>query len=85
MNPGGKVAGALQTACQDNPVHNPCEENPNCVAVCIDGGPVSRVESLMMDEIVGSVRIMDREGKRRETYITIERVSFSELFSTVEC
>ena len=30
--------------------------NFNCLAVCVEGGPVTRVENIMMHEIVANVR-----------------------------
>ena len=46
---------------------------------------VSRVESLMVDEVVSSVHsIMNAKGGYSHTYIAVERVTFSELFAAVE-
>ena len=45
--------GSTMTLCTfPSKLAQACEATPNCHAVCVDGGPVSRVESLMMDEIV---------------------------------
>ena len=46
----GKVQGALQAACQRSP-------NGMCYAICVDGGPVSRVESILMDVICSNVHV----------------------------
>ena len=56
FNYRGKVQGALAQACQASP-------KGECVAVCVEGGPVTRVEHLMMDEIVQNVRIRGKDGQ----------------------
>ena len=76
---GGKVEGALQATCQDHPMEEACEDTPNCVAVCVEGGPVSRVEEYMMDEIVRNVHVMGAGGTRLKVHIAVKRVTFEEL------
>ena len=56
-----------------------CEDTPNCVAVCVEGGPVSRVEEYMMDEIVRNVHVMGAGGTRLNVHIAVKRVTFEEL------
>ena len=51
----GKVQGALQAACQQSPTHK-------CTAVCVHGGPVSRVELSKMPDIIKNVHVRGQDG-----------------------
>ena len=62
-----QVQGSLSAACQAN-------HNGECVAVCVEGGPVTRVEHLLMDKIVQNVHIRGKEAN-----ITIKRLTFEQL------
>lgn len=71
-NYSGKVQGSLQSACQDSP-------NGVCVAVCIKGGPVTRVECKAMPGIVQNVRIRGERGAMRETGVHIKVYEYEAL------
>ena len=49
-----QVQGALAQACQ-------ASTNGDCVAVCVEGGPVTRVEHLLMDAIVKNVHVRGKD------------------------
>ena len=68
----GKVQGTLQTLCQES-------THGTCIAVCVEGGPLSRVESLLMKGIVANVHV---RGMR--TRVKIKRLKFLELQLEVE-
>lgn len=68
----GKVEGNLQAACQQNIFGT-------CVAVCIEGGPITRVESANMDEIVTNVNV-----RGRHTEVEVKRLTFAQLMQEAE-
>ena len=62
-----QVQGNLAAACQASP-------SGECVAVCIEGGPVTRIEHLLMDEIVKGVHVRGKVAK-----VTVKRLTFDAL------
>ena len=63
----GKVEGCLAAACQANP-------NGECVAICVEGGPVTRIEHLVMKEIVSNVRVRGMEVKVKIKFCTFRQL-----------
>ena len=49
----------------------------NCFAVCIEGGPVTRVEHMMMEEIVSSVRVKGMSNLS----VVVKRLSFEQFMN----
>ena len=47
----------------------------NCYAVCVEGGPVTRVENIMMHEIVSNVNVKGLNNVR----VVVKTFSFAEL------
>ena len=66
------MQGALAQACQ-------ASTNGDCVAVCVEGGPVTRVEHLLMDAIVKNVHVRGTDGVSVSAKIEVKRVTFDEL------
>ena len=63
----GQIMGVLKMACQDDP-------GANVVAVCLEGGPVTRVESANMGEIVSKVNVFGGVNASIEIqYLTFEQ------------
>ena len=61
------MQGALQAAAQDT-------QFGKCVAVCVEGGPVTRVEHRMMEGIVKNVHVYGKE-----TSVEVKFFTFQEL------
>ena len=71
----GLVIGALKNACAESPTGT-------AIAVCIEGGPITRVESEMMDRIVGQVSFYQDKGKSGEATtarVIVERCTWEEF------
>ena len=53
--------------------------NFNCLAVCVEGGPVTRVENIMMHEIVSNVNVKGVRNLR----MVVKTFTFDELKSQI--
>ena len=73
-----QVQGALKLACQHHAASHPGVFK--AVAVVVEGGPVSRVESHYMDEIVSGVKVFGEEGVPILCDIVVQRNTQPELF-----
>jgi len=70
-NYGGKVQGAIEQACQSSP-------SCACYAICVEGGPMSRVEATMMGAIVEGVCGYDK-GNIAERTVDVFHYKFPDL------
>ena len=57
-----------------------CKAGVNCYAVCIAGGPVTRVEDLMMEEIVSTVRVKGMPNIR----VVVRRMQHEDIAHALE-
>ena len=71
----GLVIGALKNACAESPTGT-------AIALCIEGGPITRVESETMDKIVGQVSFYQDKGKTDQAIaarVIVERCTWEEF------